>query len=131
MPRSGFYRNRGLRSLLCCPRPDFFKVVFSDLKECVSSLVNFKIYPVGNLSRFSFMASLTRFVSTPYIRATSLSIMTFCPLIEIIAFSMPEKAHTLNRLIDKKLDLRVKTPWDHSPVNICPSPKEHLKMYAK
>jgi len=36
--------------LLCCPRPVFFKVKKIDLKEFVSSSVNFKIYPSGNFS---------------------------------------------------------------------------------
>ena len=66
------------RYLLCCPRP-FFKVKKLHLKESCSSLVSINMKSSGKRSMFIRTARFKFFVSTPYISARSLSMMTHLP----------------------------------------------------
>lgn len=75
-----------------CPRPAF-KVAICDLEH--SSLESSNMKSSGNLLILRLTCSFRRFVSTPYNRARSLSIITCWPRITCIRFSIGINAELL------------------------------------
>src|SRR5690349_8933223 len=65
-----------------------FEVAICDLKAAVSSRLSWNMKSSGKRSRFRFICSTSRFVSTPYRSARSSSSRTCCPLITKIRFSI-------------------------------------------